>query len=314
MRVSRTAHRRSWRAAAALAAALVGLAVPGPGAGTASAAGDGGASSRISSDGRIITTIFGSGSGRGSGGRRTTSVRAYWSTFSAAQVSYILQVASVDPAVAGHPIVRELAARAAAGTIDDITVQYRVLDGRATGEVRLVPATPGSTLSWSSQMVTVLPGLRATFSPPGGLPVPVGEPVFISFAPAVWNQVVDRTLTSRGVSARVRAWPVRFEVRTGDPATVGQVLRCPGAGRAFDPTVPRTPARQSVEPGVCSVTYRSRTGGPGRPDAWLGDITVWWWAEWTTDGRRWWPLGEIPKLSLLRRSVSEVRTQLEARP
>jgi hypothetical protein len=220
----------------------------------------------------------------------------------------------VRPDIAGHPVVRQLADRAAAGAVDDLSVQYRVLDGRATGEVRIVSVAPGTTSTWSSQMVTVLPALRATLSPPGGLTVPVGEPVFVSFAPPVWNQVVDRTLVSRGRTARVRAWPVRFEVRTGDPASVGEVLRCTGAGRPFDPLDPRSPARQAVGPGSCAVTYRSRTGVPGRPDAWLGDITVWWWAEWTTDGRSWRPLGEIPKLTLLRRSVGEVRTQLESRP
>jgi hypothetical protein len=305
----RTTRNRTLRVAAVLAVALIAPATGS--AGDAGAAGDGGASSRISSDGRIITTIFGSGS---SGGRRTTSVRAYWATFSAAQVAFLLQVASVRPDVAGHPVVRQLADRAAAGTVDDLSVQYRVLDGRATGEVRIVSVAPGTTSTWSSQMVTVLPALRATLSPPGGLRVPVGEPVFVSFAPPVWNQVVDRTLVSRGRTARVRAWPVRFEVRTGDPATVGDVLRCAGAGRPFDPRDPRSPARQAIGPGSCAVTYRSRTGVPGRPDAWLGDITVWWWAEWTTDGSSWRPLGEIPKLSLLRRSVGEVRTQLESRP
>ena len=313
MPVTGASARRPRRVAAVVTAALIGFGtvLAGPSTDTSSAAGDGGASSRISGDGRIITTIFGSG---GTGGRRTTSVRAYWSTFSAAQIAYLLQVASVDPVVAGHPVVRQLADRAAAGTVEDVSIQYRVLDGRATGEVRLVTVTPGSTSAWSSQMVTVLPGLRATVSPPGGLPVPVGEPVFVSYTPSVWQQVVDRTLTSRGVSARVRAWPVRFEVRTGDPATIGEVLRCPGRGRPFDPASPRSPARQSAEPGACTVSYRSRTGVPGRPDAWLGDVTVWWWAEWTTDGRRWRPLGEIPKLSLLRRSVGEVRTRLESRP
>ncbi|MFZ4433915.1 MAG: hypothetical protein ACOYOQ_12045 [Microthrixaceae bacterium] len=292
-------------------AAVLAFALSVPTAGNAGAAGDGGASSRISGDGRIITTIFGSGS---SSGRRTTSVRAYWATFSAAQVAYLLQVASVRPDIAGHPVVRQLADRAAAGAVDDLSVQYRVLDGRATGEVRIVSVAPGTTSTWSSQMVTVLPALRATLSPPGGLTVPVGEPVFVSFAPPVWNQVVDRTLVSRGRTARVRAWPVRFEVRTGDPASVGEVLRCTGAGRPFDPLDPRSPARQANGAGSCAVTYRSRTGVPGRPDAWLGDITVWWWAEWTTDGRSWSPLGEIPKLTLLRRSVGEVRTQLESRP
>ena len=302
----RTTRVRTVRVAAVLAFAL-----SVPTAGNAGAAGDGGASSRISGDGRIIITIFGSGS---SGGRRTTSVRAYWATFSAAQVAYLLQVASVRPDIAGHPVVRQLADRAAAGAVDDLSVQYRVLDGRATGEVRIVSVAPGTTSTWSSQMVTVLPALRATLSPPGGLTVPVGEPVFVSFAPPVWNQVVDRTLVSRGRTARVRAWPVRFEVRTGDPASVGEVLRCTGAGRPFDPLDPRSPARQANGAGSCAVTYRSRTGVPGRPDAWLGDITVWWWAEWTTDGRSWRPLGEIPKLTLLRRSVGEVRTQLESRP
>ncbi len=299
------------RGGTAVVVAVIAVVAVGPGVVPAGAAGDSGASSRISADGRIITTIFGSGGG---GGRRTTSVRAYWVTFSAAQVSYLLQVASVRPDLAAHPVVQDLAARAAAGSVDDLSVQYRVLDGRATGEVRLVAVTPGTTSSWSSQMVTVLPSLRPTLSPPGGLAVPLGEPVFVSYAPTVWNQVVDRTLTARGRTARVRAWPVRFEARTGDPAQVGSVLRCPGPGRPYDPLDPRAPSRQAESPGWCSLRYWSRTGAPGRPASWLGDLTVWWWAEWSVDGRTWRPLGEIPKLSLLPRSVREVRTQLESSP
>lgn len=273
-------------------------------------AGDGGATSRISGD-RIITTIFGQQSGSRRRGRVITSS---WVTFTATQVAYLLQVASVDPAVAGHPAIRDYGARAVAGTADDLSIQYRVVNGRANGEVRLVSISATAASGWSRQMVTVVPPLRPTLSPPGGLAVPVSQPVFISYTPQVWGQVVQRTLSSNGVTARVRAWPVRFEARSGDPAAVGQVTRCPGRGQAYDPGDPASPAQQARRPGVCTLPYRSRTGIPGRPSSWIGDVTVWWWAEWSTDGRRWRPLGEIPRLTALPRAVRDVPTALEARP
>lgn len=163
-------------------------------------------------------------------------------------------------------------------------------------------------------MVTVVPPLRPTLSPPAGITVPVSQPVFVSYSAAEWGRVVERTLNGNGVSARVRAWPSRFEVRSGDPVAIGQVLGCAGRGRTFDPLDPASPAQQSRRPGTCALTYRSRTGVPGRPAAWVGDVTVWWWAEWSTDGRTWRPLGEIPRLTPLPRSVREVPTALESRP
>ena len=163
-------------------------------------------------------------------------------------------------------------------------------------------------------MVTSLPALRPTITPPASLTIPIGEPVFFSYTPDVWGQVVDRTLTAYGVTARVRAWPIRFDVRSGDPATVGRILHCPGRGRPFDPRDPASPPAQARRADSCTLIYRSGTGAFGRPDAWVGDITVTWWAEWTTDGRRWLPLGEIPKLSLIRRPVREGLTDLESAP
>ncbi len=273
-------------------------------------AGDSGATSRISGD-RIITTIFGQ---RTSSTGRSRTVTSYWVTYTAAQVAYILQVASTTPRIAEQPVVREFLERSIAGTADDLTIQYRVVDGRATGELRLVPVTSTAASSWSRQMVTVVPPLRPTLSPPAGITVPVSQPVFVSYSAAEWGRVVERTLNGNGVSARVRAWPSRFEVRSGDPVAIGQVLGCAGRGRTFDPLDPASPAQQSRRPGTCALTYRSRTGVPGRPAAWVGDVTVWWWAEWSTDGRTWRPLGEIPRLTSLPRSVREVPTALESRP
>jgi len=294
--------------AALLAALLIWTLVPSP---PAAAAGDGGAASSVTGDGRIITTIFGP---RTRGGGRTSTVRSYWVTLSASQFAYVLQVVSTRPDLAATPVMDELRARIAAGYVDGIALQYRVLDGRPTGEVRIIDTQQTTSSAWSRQMVTALPALRPTITPPASLTIPIGEPVFFSYTPTVWGQVVDRTLTAYGITARVRAWPVRFDVRSGDPAAVGQILRCPGRGRPFDPLDPAGPPVQARRADACTLTYRSGTGAFGRPEAWVGDITVTWWAEWTTDGRRWLPLGEIPKLSLIRRPVREVLTDLESVP
>ena len=292
---------------ALLVAAIWWFGAPPP----AGAAGDGGAASSVTGDGRIITTIFGPRTG---GGGRSSTVRSYWVTLSASQFAYVLQVVSTRPDLGVTPIMEELRARIAGGYVDGIALQYRVLDGRPTGEVRIIDTQQTTSSTWSRQMVTSLPALRPTITPPASLTIPIGEPVFFSYTPDVWGQVVDRTLTAYGVTARVRAWPIRFEVRSGDPATVGRILHCPGRGRPFDPRDPASPPAQARRADSCTLIYRSGTGAFGRPDAWVGDITVTWWAEWTTDGRRWLPLGEIPTLSLIRRPVREVLTDLESAP
>ena len=313
MRVTRRPRRSIVAALVILAPLAGGPWGPHPTAGALGVpdrAGDTGATSRISGD-RIVTTITGRRTTSGSGRR---VVRSYWVTYTAAQIAYILQVASVTPRLSEHPVIREFTLRSIAGTADDLTIQYRVVDGRATADLRIVDLASTATSAWSRQMVTVVPPLRPTLTPPGGLAVPVTQPVFVSYTPTEWGRVVERTLSSGGVSARVRAWPVRFEARSGDPAALGQVVRCSGPGRPFDPRDPASPAHQSRRPGTCTLSYRSRTGVPGRPVAWVGDVTVWWWAEWSTDGRTWRPLGEIPRLTPLPRAVREVPTALAARP
>jgi hypothetical protein len=160
-------------------------------------------------------------------------------------------------------------------------------------------------------MITTLPPLPRVTSPPSGAEVVVGEPVFVSFADEVWSTVVDRTLTAGGITARVRAHPVRFSVRSGDPADLRSVT-CDGPGRPYDPDDPASPRRQARRPGTCAVAYRTATDVRGRRDRWYGDVTVVWRAEWTTDGVTWRSLGEIPQISLMTRRVGTAGTAIES--
>jgi hypothetical protein len=302
----RTPPRRV--AATLLAASLVAsllttvLQAAAPAAGAA--AGGGGASSGVTRDGRIITSII----LRSAATTRPTrglppAVR--WVSLTDLEVAWLLQLIATDPAMAEHPLLGLLADGAAAGTVQ-IRVRGDQLDegpGRPA-PWRLLPDTDVARVV-GRRMVTVLPRLTPTLSPPVGAPVVVGTPTFVSFDLQAWATVIDRTLTVEGTSARVRAWPVTFQVRSGDPADVGTGRSCAGPGTPFrvdDPTPPREQARR---PGACTLTYRTVTGVRGRRSAWTGDVTVLWRAEWTTDGVSWRSLGLVPRLGALPRSVVE---------
>ena len=276
----------------------------------AGAVGDGSASSRVTRDGRIITSIL---TGRpiryrGSGRAPTT----YWLTIGDAELSELLQLFSLRPDLVDAPVVRALRPAIEAGPNGDVEVQLEVTRGRLTGASRLVPiATTSPAQVLARRMITLLPSLPPTVSPPPATPVVIGEPVFFSFDDAAWSTRIDRSLTAGGVTARVRAWPVSFTVHGGDPAD-GRPVTCNGPGRAYDPASASSPGRQATASEACTVTYRSATGTSGRRDRWYGDVTVLWRAEWSTDGVNWASLGLVPRISVFGRSVREAETSIES--
>ncbi len=295
------------RATVILAAVLI---TAGPTTPPAGAVGDGGATSRLTRDGRIITSILSPARpGRAPvAGRGATAPRSVWVTLTDAELGFLLQVLAARPDLGDSAFRRALDARVGPEAAD-IDVQVRLVGGAATGEVRVVPG-PVGTAAVARRMVTVLPTLPVRSSPPAGVPVPVGEPVFVWFDPSSWAPV-ERSLTAGGTTARVRARPVAFQVRTGDPAEVGRLTSCPGPSRPFDPTLGPSPARQARLPDRCTVTYRTPTD-PGPAGDRLGDVTVLWSAEWSPDdGATWRPLGTVAKLAVVRRSVREVTVSLQ---
>ena len=282
----------------------------GPGEGSASAAGDGGASSHVTRDGRIITSIL--LGRRVHGPKGGTAERTYWLTLSDAEIGFLLDVVASRPELASTPLFVALEPLLADGRAGSVDLQILIVDGRATTQVRAVPAPPGAARALARRMITELPALAVTMSPPPGAVVPVGEPVFVSFRPDVWSTVVDRSLTAGGVTARVRAHPVSFRASSGDPSEAYVEHRCTGPGRAFDADDPASPATQARRPDACVLTYDTATGVRGRRDRWYGDHTVVWRAEWTTDGVTWRSLGDIPRITVFTRQVRTVTTSIES--
>lgn len=302
----RTGRSTARFVAAALLASAVVAAGPVPPVG---AAGDGGASSRLTRDGRIVTSIL--SPSRPSRGpvvtRGAPTPRSVWVTLSDAEVGFLLQVLAARPDLGDSAFRRALDARVGPEAAD-LDVQVRLVGGVATGEVRVVPG-PVGTAAVARRMVTVLPALPVRTSPPAGTSVPVGEPVFVWFDPGSWAPI-ERALTAGGITARVRARPVAVQVRTGDPADVGRLTSCTGPGKPFDPALGASPARQARLPDRCAVTYRTPTG-PGPSGDRLGDVTVLWNAEWSPDdGTTWRPLGTVAKLTVMRRAAREVTASL----
>ncbi len=275
----------------------------------AGAAGDGAASSRVTRDGRIVTSILTGGTIRPRSGGPAPST--YWLTLTDAELAYLLQLVSLDPSF-DSPLLDVLITLAETGPAQGADVQIRVTGGRFDGTARLVPTDAGAAPQvLARRMITTLPPLPRQVSPPVGTDVVVGEPVFTSFSDEAWATRVDRTLTAGAVSARVRARPVGFSVRSGDPAD-HRTVTCNGPGRAFDPDDPASARRQARRDGTCAVTYRTETGVLGRRDRWYGDVTVVWRAEWTTDGVTWRSLGDVPQISVVTRSVTTASTAIEA--
>lgn len=297
----------SRRAARLLAVVLlVGIAVPAPLAG---AAGDGGASSRVTRDGRIITSIL-TGARvryRGSGTAPTT----WWATIGDADLAELFRLFSQHPEWTDDPVISELRRVVDAGLADDVSVQIQVVGGRLTTQTRLVPIPATTSQTLVRRMVTLLPTLKPTMTPPLPAAVVLGEPVFVSFDEATWATAVDRSLTVGSVTARVRARPTSFLVASGDPGD-DRSIRCRGSSRPFDATDRSSPAAQSRRSDTCTHRYITATGIRGRRDRWYGSVTVVWRAEWTTDGVRWTSLGDIPQVSFFARRVIEARTAIES--
>ena len=304
---TRTAPIRRSAVAAVLCTAVTvaGLAMPAQ----VGAAGDGSATSRVTRDGRIITSIVNRTPIRYSG--KGTAPSTYWLTLSDAELQFVLALAAADPTL-DNMFTAVLDAMSDSGAEAFSDIQIRITRGSWDGTARAVPTDRNAAPQvLARRMVTHLPPLRATVSPPPAAPAIIGEPVFTSFDAERWSTTVDQTLSSGGVTARVRAHPVSFTVRSGDP-TDSRAVTCKGRGLPFNPDDQASPARQARRPGACAVTYRTTTGVKGRRDRWYGDLTVVWRAEWTTDGTTWRSLGDIPQISVFSRSVRPATTAIEA--
>ena len=197
-----------------------------------------------------MTSIISPPTGRrGSSARRGTSGRpvVQWRTLSPAALDFVLRVAAEDPSLASDPAIdaiRRLATDVQASGSD---LQVAFVDGRPTAQVRLVPApaTPDLARAIGRQMVTRLPAPQFRTTPPINRPVPLREPVFVSFDDSTWNTVVDRSITANGITARVRATPISSVIYSGDPNLVDghddsrpTSTEC-GQGTPFDPAIRR---------------------------------------------------------------------------
>lgn len=308
-------RRRSGVVAVILVAVLGAL---GSGVGWAPpalATGESGASSRVTPDGRIVTAVWGgvgrrTGGGPGGGTRRGVVT---WYTLTPVDLAFLVQVAAGRPDLADAPLLVELDRVLAGGVGPESDLQVELLDGVVTGRVRAVPAAApqGTAAALRRSMITRLPTLRPTITPPPGAPALIDEPVFVSFPDDEWDRTVATRLDAFGVSALVRARPVAVLVMSGDPADVGTMSGC-GPGVPFDPDDPTPARRQARRPGACTITYRTATGVEGRRDRWYGALIVSWRAEWSADGgTSWADLGIIPRVGFLSRQVRTADTVIE---
>lgn len=281
----------------------------------ASAASDGGASTRVVGRGDIVTSILGWTTGtRRSGG---AAPKCVWRTLNDAQLEWLIEMSAhttelgIDAAV-----LDPVRAHMDGTTPPDQDVQGLACGGHIV-EVRFVPAsTPMDTTQLLvRQMITHLPAPRPVLSPPEPAVVPVHQPVFVSVPDEQWRPLAG-SITYAGVTAEVRAVPVAVRAFSGDPAT--DVVTCDGPGRPFRPGGMPV-GDQAAHPGACVMTYRSATvrapGAPPvpahRPGGWLGTVTVLWSAQWRSDGGEWNDLGLIPRTRLIARGVRELDTTLE---
>ncbi|MFM7063630.1 MAG: hypothetical protein ACKO04_09095 [Actinomycetes bacterium] len=290
---------------------LVALVVGGrPVAGATSG---GGARSTVTPAGDIVTTVL-TGTTTTRTTRRRVPVpsprrRCTWSAVSDGTLEWLV---AVGASVAGRAssagrLVAELQALGADALLTR-TVQAERCAGVATGRFRTVPTTVTTTTALTRTMVTRLPPPQPRQSPPAGVPVLVGEPVFTSFDPPHW-QPVRATLRAGRVTAEVEAVPVGFRVVPGDPG--GPVVACLGPGTPYDPADLRSPLAQSAAPGRGATVFTAVTGVPGRPTAWIGTVTVLWSARWRVAGGPWRPLGQIPRTRVLERQVRQATTAVE---
>ncbi|HMX09124.1 MAG TPA: hypothetical protein PKA87_16425, partial [Microthrixaceae bacterium] len=136
---------------------------------SAGAAGDSTASSRVTRDGRIITSIINRTPIRYPG--RGTAPSTYWLTLTDTELSFLLAVLANDPRLQGD-FVDVMSTLADAGPDRTADVQVQIRRGRFTGQTRAVPtdrSAPAQVLA--RRMITSLPPLRPVQSPPTATPV-----------------------------------------------------------------------------------------------------------------------------------------------
>lgn len=273
---------------------------------TAGAAGDSGASSRVVGRGDILTSIIGwRGSGRAGSGAPPPCV---WRTLSDAELEWLVSVSSQARLVElDAPLLGPLRDH-----LDDaVALPHSDLQARTCGrsvvDLRFVPRTEplAATEQLQRRMVTRLPLPDPVTTPPPSVAAPVGEPVVVSIPDHRWGPV-EGTIALDGVVAEVRADPLGVRVQPGDPAA--EAAACDGPGR---PYTAGTPVGELLaDPGTCAVVHRTASGTPGRPDAWLGTVTVLWQARWRVLGGPWNDLGTIARTRVVAQRVAELPTRI----
>jgi len=274
--------------------------------------GSGGRSS-VTPTGDIVTTVL-FGTRRTTPGRRRSSpatpLRCRWTAVSDGTLEWLIAIGSnARGRVSAAGRVVDLINAAGPEALTSNQLQSELCNGRATGRFRLVAFPRTSAQQLTRTMVTRLPLPNPAFSPPAPKPVPVGEPVFVSFPANRW-QAVNGILSVGTLRAEVIAHPVSFRVVSGDPQ--GATATCTGRGMPFNATDSRSSRVQAQLPGRCSVTYFVPTGKSGRPGQWIGTVTVLWAAKWRLGDGPWRSLGLIPRTKVTTRQVSEVSTAIES--
>jgi hypothetical protein len=141
-------------------------------------------------------------------------------------------------------------------------------------------------------------------TPAEGVAAIVGVPVFV--AVTNWTGVVSDASCAGGMCVTVTAEP-QLVVGSGEPGS--GPLRCSGPGSVYSPRQ-GAPADQAAAPGVCALVYQRRTGIEGRPEAWLGSVSVTWTVTWTSSTGDAGVLVPVTLSAALPRAVEEVQTVL----
>lgn len=177
-------------------------------------------------------------------------------------------------------------------------------DGRTTFDFRwVVGATPEALAGIAyGRVVGRLPQPVVSSSPPLGTPSIIGVPVFV--AVENWTGVVTDEECAGGLCVTVTARPELVF----DPGESGAAaVACEGSGSAFSPAA-GLPEVQAAMPGACAHTYRLRTGAPGRPAEWPGEVSVTWTIGWTASSGASGALSSVTRSTAVPRAVSEVHT------
>jgi len=274
----------------------------------------GGATSRVVGRGDIVTTLL--GWHRPARGRSGDATACRWITFDDAQTEFLVALAaaeSVRPELG--PLVDLLGAIEDPDALAHADVQGWYCNG-TTLSFQLVPRAADGDVATNlaRRMITRLPPPQIVLSPPEASAVPVSQPVFISVPATAW-QPITAELTDGAIVAEVRATPVGLRAFPGVPDA--EVVTCDGPGRPFEPESPASVETQARAPGACTLRHGAATQGPGgrqlpgRPDAWIGTVTVLWNAEWRVAPGPWRSLGTIPRTRLVERVVAELSTSIE---